>query len=61
MSNLKKKRQEKKISQIDMAKMLGISYQNYRNYESGNYIAMSTEIRDKIREILEDNNYEYER
>ena len=61
MSNLKEKRQEKKISQIEMAKRLGISYQNYRNYESGNYIAMSEEIRDKIREILQDSEYEYQR
>lgn len=61
MSNLKEKRQAKKISQVDMAKLLGISYQNYRNYESGNYIAMSTDIRNKIREILEDKEYEYRR
>ena len=60
-SNLKEERQKKKISQIDMAKMLGISYQNYRNYESGNYVNMSTELRNKIREILENPNYEYER
>lgn len=61
MNNLKKLRQERKISQIDMAKMLGISYQNYRNYESGNYIAMSDEIRNKIREILDAPNYYYHR
>ncbi len=60
-SNLKRLRQKMKVSQVDMAKMLEISYQNYRNYESGNYVNMSTELRDKIRNILNDPNYEYNR
>lgn len=59
--DLKELRQEKKISQVDMAKLLGISYQNYRNYENGSYMAMSEEIRNKIREILEEPYYEYQR
>lgn len=59
--DLKSLRQEKNISQVDMAKMLGISYQNYRNYENGSYVAMNEEIRNKIREILEEPYYEYHR
>lgn len=59
--DLKELRQEKNISQVDMAKLLGISYQNYRNYENGSYMAMSEEIRNKIREILDQPYYEYQR
>lgn len=60
-NDLKSIRQRKKISQVDMAKLLEISYQNYRNYENGSYVAMSEEIRNKIRLILEEPNYEYQR
>lgn len=59
--DLKSLRQEKKISQVDMAKMLEISYQNYRNYENGSYVTMSEEMRNKIRIILDDPYYEYQR
>lgn len=60
-NDLKSIRQKRKISQVDMAKMLEISYQNYRNYENGSYVAMSEEIRNKIRKILEEPYYEYHR
>lgn len=59
--DLKSLRQEKNISQVDMAKMLEISYQNYRNYENGSYVTMSEEMRNKIRIILDDPYYEYQR
>ena len=60
-NDLKSLRQKRKISQVDMAKKLEISYQNYRNYENGSYMTMSEEMRDKIRKILNEPTYEYVR
>lgn len=58
---LKEKRQLAGISQTQMAIKLDMSTQNYIKYERGEYKKMSTEIRNKIRAILNDDNYEYER
>lgn len=53
MALLKELREEKGITQIEMAFMLGMSYQNYRNYDCGKYKDMSKDLQDKISEILE--------
>lgn len=59
--SLKEKRQNKGINQTKMAILLDMSTQNYIKYERGEYKKMSEDIRDKIREILNDSSYEYER
>lgn len=56
MKTLKQLRQEKGLNQIEMSILLNISYQNYRNYETGHYINMREDIRKKIGEIF---NIEY--
>lgn len=58
---LKEARQLKGISQTKMAIELGMSTQNYIKYERGEYVAMSDKIRNRIRYILEWDDYEYNR
>lgn len=53
---LKQLRKEKGLTQIETSKLLNMSYQNYRFYESGYYKAMSEELEIAISELM---NYEY--
>lgn len=50
---LKQLRTEKGITQIEMSKIFGISYQNYRNYEAGKYKAMRGDLERKISDYFE--------
>lgn len=50
--SLKMLRVGKGIKQREMAKMLGMTEQNYRNYELGSYREMSIELEKKISDIL---------
>lgn len=59
-SKLKELRQSKGINQVEMSIRLGMSIQNYVNYERGSYKAMSKELEEKISQILE-TTYIYER
>ena len=52
METLKELRTRKGLSQDEMALKLGMTPQNYRNYEAGRYISMSKEIENQISEIL---------
>ena len=58
--NLKKLRLQKGLTQMEMCQRLGMSYQNYRNYETGCYKQCKPEIEKMISEILEIE-YEYNR
>lgn len=49
---LKQLREEKKITQMEMAKLLGIAYQTYRAYEGGYFVNMKPEMENKIGDIL---------
>ena len=50
---LKELRIQKGLSQIEMARLLGMTEQNYRNYERRAYKEMSPDIEKSISEILE--------
>lgn len=58
--SLKELRQGKGISQVEMSIKLGMSFNNYVNYERGYYKTMSMEIEKKISKIL-GVMYEYKR
>lgn len=58
---LKEMRREIGLSQTQMAIKLGMSTQNYVKYERGEYVNMAEDIKNKIRTILGDSSYEYER
>lgn len=58
--NLKEERQKKGLNQTKMAALLGMSTQNYVNYERGDYKKCKPEIEQKISEIL-GIDYEYNR
>lgn len=50
---LKELRIQKGLSQIEMARLLDMTEQNYRNYERRAYKEMSPDIEKSISEILE--------
>lgn len=50
---LKELRIQKGLSQIEMARLLDMTEQNYRNYERRAYKEMSPDIEKNISEILE--------
>ena len=50
---LKELRIQKGLSQIEMARLLDMTEQNYRNYEKRAYKEMSADIEKSISEILE--------
>lgn len=52
MTRLKELRQAKGLSQTEMAQLLGMSTQNYINYDRGNYQKCKKEIEKKISDIL---------
>lgn len=52
MKLLKEYRQEKGITQLEMADRLGLNFHNYRNYDSGRYKAMPIELQEKVSKIL---------
>ena len=51
MENLKKMRREKRLSQMEMAKILGLSYRGYQNIEYG-YCETSYETLKKIADFF---------
>lgn len=51
--DLKELRTQKGLSQIEMARLLDMTEQNYRNYEKRAYKEMASEIEKRISEILE--------
>lgn len=55
MKTLKEMREEKGITQVEMAQKLKISYQAYRFYEAGYRKTMKEELQSKISEILKIN------
>lgn len=50
--SLKQLREERGLTQVEMIKLLDMSYTNYINYERGIYKAMSEEIENKISDVL---------
>ena len=50
---LRELRIQKGLSQIEMARLLDMTEQNYRNYEKRAYKEMATDIEKRISEILE--------
>lgn len=50
--NLKELRQSKGISQVDISIHLGMSLDNYRNYERGRYNEMCSELEKAISDLL---------
>lgn len=52
MKTLRELRIKKGLSQDEMARKLGMTSQNYRNYEAGRYVGMTAEIYEAIKEIL---------
>lgn len=59
-STLKQLRLKKGLTQQQLAEKLNMSVQNLRGYENGSYVAMNTDIEQKIKNIL-DSNYKYTR
>ena len=51
--DLKELRIQKGLSQIEMARLLDMTEQNYRNYERRAYKEMAPEIEKRISDILE--------
>jgi len=52
MDNLRELRKQKKLSQIEIAKLIGVSANTYRNWEYGANDP-SEENMDKLKEVLE--------
>jgi transcriptional regulator with XRE-family HTH domain len=52
MENLKKARKEKNMTQVEVAKLVGVTANTYRNWEYGAN-APSDENLEKLKEILE--------
>ena len=52
MKLLKEYRQEKGITQLEMADRLGLNFHNYRNYDSGRYKNMPIELQERVSKIL---------
>ena len=52
MKLLKELREERGVTQIEMAQNLGMSYQNYRNYDSGKYKFMTADLENKVSSLL---------
>lgn len=52
MKLLKEYRQEKGITQLEMAEKLGLNFHNFRNYDSGRYKNMPIELQEKVSKIL---------
>lgn len=50
--SLKQLRKERGLTQVEMIKLLDMSYTNYINYERGIYKEMSKEIENKISDVL---------
>ena len=50
---LKQLREERGLRQVDIIKLLDMTYSNYVNYERGIYKTMPEELEKKISEILE--------
>ena len=50
---LKQLREERGLRQVDIIKLLDMTYSNYVNYERGIYKSMPEELEKKISEILE--------
>lgn len=57
---LAKLRERKGVTQMEMAKVLGIAYQTYREYEKGNFMKMSAEREQIISEYF-NTEYKYTR
>lgn len=50
--SLKQLRKERGLTQVEMIKLLDMSFSNYVNYEKGLYKEMSKEIENKISDVL---------
>ncbi len=50
---LKQKRKQKNLTQVDLAKLLGVSSRTVQHYEAGNYKPDTYEAYEKIAEVLD--------
>ncbi len=58
--NLREARERAGLTQDQLATLLKMSSQNYRNYEAGRYMDMSDDLQKKVRKILREE-FEYVR